>query len=408
MDSQDLRSFQVVAEELSFAAAARRLQVSAPSLTKRVQRLERVLGVALMEPTTTAVSLTAAGAWLTARASPLLDEWHSVADQIQLLAEQGPAVAARVSGVPVRLAVPVVGSGTLQSYLSAAMPAYDVTRMVMPAREAMERLGAEDGVDAVVIYDPGGAAPHPVAPGAHVATVVVEPVWVALAARHPLAERDELTVEEITEHGLPWIVNPPDHPIRSWEELILLGRAPQAQLLETSEMSALHIAGGRAVELASPGFPDTDLVAMRPLTPIVTVRLMLCWLPHRLAPAAAADLLTALRGYCRHLARQHPRYWRWILDHPNHFPGIAPDPSPGLPTAPSPTTGPGNGAQSLSVREREILALVATGLNDAEIARELQLSPHTAGTHVRNIRVKLGARDRVQLVVLAHQHGLTG
>lgn len=67
----------------------------------------------------------------------------------------------------------------------------------------------------------------------------------------------------------------------------------------------------------------------------------------------------------------------------------------------------GAGGLGLSEREREVLTLVAAGLNDTEIAHELHLSPLTAGTHVRNIRAKLGARDRVQLVVLAHRHGVT-
>jgi DNA-binding NarL/FixJ family response regulator len=60
----------------------------------------------------------------------------------------------------------------------------------------------------------------------------------------------------------------------------------------------------------------------------------------------------------------------------------------------------------LTPREREVLGLVATGLNNAEIADVLQLSPLTAKTHVSRILMKLGARDRVQLVVIAYQSGI--
>ena len=60
----------------------------------------------------------------------------------------------------------------------------------------------------------------------------------------------------------------------------------------------------------------------------------------------------------------------------------------------------------LTSREREVLALVAAGLDNSEIARELHLSPSTAKNHVMGIRTKLGARDRAQLVVLAHRHHL--
>lgn len=447
MDLQDLRSFQVLAEELSFPAAAGRLRVSASSLAKRVQRLEQRLGVRLVEPATSSqpsaaspagrppgpfapgsfavvsvVSLTREGAWLVSRATALLDQWQGMADQIHLLDAARPVSCRPAAAAPVRLAIPIMGSGTLQAYLAAALPAPDVTVVLMPAAEAMERLGDGDGagVDAVLVYDPDWAAPGPVAPGAHVATVLVDPVWVLLGARHRLAERDEVTVQEVVDHGLPWILSPPNDLVRQWEEIFLRGRAPQAQLREASDMSKVDIARGRAVELASPLLPPNELLAMRPLAPTVTVRVSLSWLPHRLPGAAAADLLTAIRGFCRHQAQQHPRYWRWILDHPDHFPGIAPDPQPGPSTAAAPATGPtsdtgsgnvggggGGGAQGLSVREREVLTLVAAGLNDAEIAHELQLSPTTAKTHVKNIRAKLGARDRVHLVVIAYRHGLT-
>ena len=53
-----------------------------------------------------------------------------------------------------------------------------------------------------------------------------------------------------------------------------------------------------------------------------------------------------------------------------------------------------------------MLALVAAGLSNREIAAELSLSPLTAKTHVSRTLGKLGARDRVQLVVLAYQSGL--
>jgi DNA-binding NarL/FixJ family response regulator len=60
----------------------------------------------------------------------------------------------------------------------------------------------------------------------------------------------------------------------------------------------------------------------------------------------------------------------------------------------------------LTDREREVLALVATGLSNDEIARELVVSPHTAKTHVKRAMVKLGAHDRAQLVVIAYETGL--
>ncbi|GAB3279023.1 response regulator [Parasphingorhabdus pacifica] len=63
---------------------------------------------------------------------------------------------------------------------------------------------------------------------------------------------------------------------------------------------------------------------------------------------------------------------------------------------------------SLTAREREILALVGHGLSNEEIADRLVVSPATARTHVSRAMVKLDARDRAQLVVFAFQAGLVG
>jgi len=60
----------------------------------------------------------------------------------------------------------------------------------------------------------------------------------------------------------------------------------------------------------------------------------------------------------------------------------------------------------LTDREREVLALVAYGLSNEEIAERLYLSPLTVKTHINRAMTKLGVRDRAQLVVIAYQSGL--
>jgi DNA-binding NarL/FixJ family response regulator len=62
--------------------------------------------------------------------------------------------------------------------------------------------------------------------------------------------------------------------------------------------------------------------------------------------------------------------------------------------------------EELTTREREVMALVAAGLSNQEIAERLFVSPATAKTHVSRAMVKLGARDRAQLVVIAYESGL--
>ncbi|GAA2021998.1 response regulator transcription factor [Catenulispora yoronensis] len=63
---------------------------------------------------------------------------------------------------------------------------------------------------------------------------------------------------------------------------------------------------------------------------------------------------------------------------------------------------------SLSDRERQVLLLVAEGLSNSEIAQKLFISTATVKTHVTRMLGKLDARDRVQLVILAHRGGLVG
>ena len=62
--------------------------------------------------------------------------------------------------------------------------------------------------------------------------------------------------------------------------------------------------------------------------------------------------------------------------------------------------------ETLTQREREVVALVAHGLSNDEIAEAMVVGPTTAKTHVSRAMIKLGARDRAQLVVFAYQSGL--
>jgi DNA-binding NarL/FixJ family response regulator len=68
--------------------------------------------------------------------------------------------------------------------------------------------------------------------------------------------------------------------------------------------------------------------------------------------------------------------------------------------------GQGPGLKGLTDREREVMALVGQGLSNDEIAERLIMSSATARTHVSRTMVKLGARDRAQLVVFAYEAGL--
>ena len=105
-----------------------------------------------------------------------------------------------------------------------------------------------------------------------------------------------------------------------------------------------------------------------------------------------ADLLSAIRVVNDGEALLAPRVTRRLIE------AFARSPERNLVTPPS--------LDELTAREREVLALVGAGLSNAEIADRLVLSPLTAKTHVSRLLMKLGARDRAQLVVVAYESGL--
>jgi DNA-binding NarL/FixJ family response regulator len=105
------------------------------------------------------------------------------------------------------------------------------------------------------------------------------------------------------------------------------------------------------------------------------------------------DLLAAVRVVARGDALLAPSVTRRLIAEVTARPGRG---SPGDRAA----------LNLLTEREREVLALVATGLTNDEIAADLFLSPLTAKTHVSRILTKLGARDRAQLVVIAYETGV--
>ncbi|MCK9923207.1 response regulator transcription factor [Frankia sp. AgPm24] len=108
-----------------------------------------------------------------------------------------------------------------------------------------------------------------------------------------------------------------------------------------------------------------------------------------LKDAEPADLLRAVRVVAAGESLLSPSVTRLVIDTFARRPTLdAPD------------------LRSLTEREREVMGLVGRGLSNDEIAARLVISPATARTHVSRVMVKLAARDRAQLAVLAHQSGL--
>ena len=112
-----------------------------------------------------------------------------------------------------------------------------------------------------------------------------------------------------------------------------------------------------------------------------------------LKDAAPDDILSAIRIVARGDALLAPSITRRLLDNFARRPEIVALAAP-----------PGH--ELLTEREREVLALLARGLSNTEIAQALFLSETTVKTHVGRVLMKLGVRDRAQLIVLAYESGL--
>lgn len=110
--------------------------------------------------------------------------------------------------------------------------------------------------------------------------------------------------------------------------------------------------------------------------------------------AEPAELLRAIRVVAAGDSLLSPAVTRRVIERFGATPGAAP------PVRVHPAL------HLLTEREREIVGWVATGLSNDEIAAALVVSPATVRTHVSRALIKLGARDRAQLVVIAYQSGL--
>jgi DNA-binding NarL/FixJ family response regulator len=111
-----------------------------------------------------------------------------------------------------------------------------------------------------------------------------------------------------------------------------------------------------------------------------------------------ADLLAGIRVVARGDSLLGPSATRQLIE--EFVRRGVPDPG-GTPARSTPES-----LASLTEREREVLTLVARGLSNQEIGEQLHVSAATAKTHVSRLLMKLDARDRTQLVVLAYESGL--
>ncbi|GGM44078.1 hypothetical protein GCM10012275_13880 [Longimycelium tulufanense] len=310
MDWQDLQAFHAVAEELSFTRAAERMRLSQPSLSSRVRRLERVLGVQLLYRSSRGVVLSAPGRRLLRYVHRLNHMWYrAVADvrtseQRMVLATTIPELACVVSATQERFphlrpeyelrtpgtALPYVGLG-----------GYD-------AVQGAERLFAQPPVPLAV----------------EIETIAHEPVWLLLADRHPLAGQAVVRLDQLA--GEAWV-----EASESREELVGMcapaGFTPDIRYLG----AGLHLLEGVRNELAVSLVPahvvPPEGCVVRPLD--ADVRRHLFYAAHVDVPREIAVFQRDfLRASYRRLAFRNPGYRELIEAEPDRFRALAQTPEP--------------------------------------------------------------------------------
>jgi DNA-binding transcriptional LysR family regulator len=290
MEIRQLEAFVVIADELHFGRAARRLHMGQPTLSDLVRRLEREAGTALLHRTTRRVSLTDAGAELRERARVILDEVDATSAAMKRWAH------GETGGVVLGITPPA--APLLAPYLAEELhreaPGLDLTlrRMWLPD---LKRALTDGSVDVGITC---GRVDGP--PGVRSEIVCGEPWVVGLRADHPLAARTSVTLSELGGATLG---------IQS-EKLFPAWGLAQRQALRTAritppvfELDDTDLAASRwtsqsdvdwILTTATMADPPADAV-VRPVSPALLLPFTALWAPGRVRHAGVARLLRLAR-----------------------------------------------------------------------------------------------------------------
>ncbi|MHC5794791.1 LysR family transcriptional regulator [Lacisediminihabitans sp. FW035] len=277
-----LRSFCVLADELHFGAAARRLNISSPSLSQQLSRLEENVGARLFDRNSRRVTLTAAGLELLPLARRVRDTHDDVLDWAR-------ARAIGQDGV-LRVGVVAAGAGALTTAVIMS-----AVQQMPTLRLEMRRLGFFDAptellagrVDAVFVPGPLAADPARI----RSTTLWTEPRVLVVSSRHRLAGRESIGIAETSEETFVaasggdavavdwWLVDPRPDGSRP-------RRGPVADDIDgLLELCAAGVGVNIAAASAATHYRRDDL-AFVPIVDIEPATIILCTLVRPLTPAA--------------------------------------------------------------------------------------------------------------------------
>jgi LysR family transcriptional regulator, benzoate and cis,cis-muconate-responsive activator of ben and cat genes len=281
VETRELRYFVAVAEELHFGRAAQRLGIAQPPLSRAIQQLERRLGVALLERTSRAVTLTEAG-------SVLLREGRAALDAVDAADRRTRRAALAATGQPGLVLVTKAGASTellsklLDAY--AAEPGAVTVDVFLCGVGEQERLLRDGRADVALLHRPFDSTV-----GFDTEELCTEGQVAVLPSGHPLAGRTDLRMAEVT--------SLPDLPMPRWPGPD--GRYPDgpgAEVRDTAQLYQLVALGRASVVLPESCRANLrgDLAAV-PVVDAPAVTTVIAWPPHSRSRAVAGLVRTATR-----------------------------------------------------------------------------------------------------------------
>jgi LysR family transcriptional regulator, benzoate and cis,cis-muconate-responsive activator of ben and cat genes len=273
VELRELRYFVAVAEELHFGKAAERLEIAQPPLSRAIARLERQLGVALLERSSRKVALTEAGGVLLSEARTILSAAAAAERRTREAAEKRPRLVLAVKSGAVSELLPKL----LDAY-RAEPGAATVDLLLCEAHQPLKLL-REGQADVAVLHLPFDSAA-----GLDTEVLHTEHQVAILPTSHPLAGRSQIRLAEVT--ALPEL------PMARWPESD--GGYPEGAGPEVRELTQLFqlIALGLTITVI-PESIVTDLrrdltaVPVLDAPPVTTV---IAWQPES-RDRAVADLI---------------------------------------------------------------------------------------------------------------------
>ncbi|GAA0687137.1 LysR family transcriptional regulator [Kitasatospora atroaurantiaca] len=284
IDTRLLRYFTVVCEEGQLTAAAARLFITQPTLTKQIRQLEAQLGVQLFQRSRSGVTPTPAGNALAGHAAALLESWDGALRATrQAATEAGGTLRVGFEGSTINL----VGLRTMEEF-ARRMPGWQVQMRQNNWFDATSGLASGD-IDLALWHAPAAMAEE-----FGTAQLGIEERWAALSVEHPLAARESLDFEELLDE--PFVVIPVEagHWRDYWSGAEERGGRPVriGAVAHNADEWLAAVACGQGIGFAPESMnrlasrPD---VAYRPVRGLSPSQVGLYWLRERpLTPAMAA------------------------------------------------------------------------------------------------------------------------